>query len=670
MLSFTTSAAYSAGTSYRKTESGSGNANSNANTIDYRGPFYYGEAGGGAYYANGNGSNSGSNEIFIGVDGGKSNRGEEKGGRTFADFNFVGNGQEGYTYTASATESPDGGYTQQYGRTFSYSIIAPELDDYTESENWVYSGGVTRNNSGETLANGRTRTRDNLYDGFEVFPATGSGTRTFNTTATRQIQTTATTTYEYYPATTTDQTLYNKKGTTTTAGTITIPTTTETSWTEIAITYSTKTKTSTVASTTSEASHRSLITAHTIILLSAGEKLQTLKSSPVIATPVTGTGNWESFEGPATLTISRWPATTYQCEVMDASAELYNSNALATSSTKTNTQMQGVETTHLTRFYRTGNGLPLSSVSFVGADSKIKTTSVTYIAVSYPSPTAGTSKRAAVTQTATHNVNIGGVAFFVNGKAETTDITVQVPIFRSNNNEDSFSESGEYGDGTYGIQGNNAGGFAEEGNFFVGYGAHPFPNNGGIFVDAYLRRAYAWATVGDGTTATAVPKKSWTINGVSKVTWDAVSVSDGVATPWPSSGLDSTTATTAIWGNVYRRTTSSSNSSGVITSVKTTELEAGGNGHTMLELGGLPALPTPAYIPSPVGSVLPVFGAAHVDGNRTVIVLPAQYAGTTVNEPITYSGSTLPETYFETQGNLEIALEGQGGSVSRLQSLW
>lgn len=342
--------------------------------------------------------------------------------------------------------------------------------------------------------------------------------------------------------------------------------------------------------------------------------------------------------------------------------------------------MNGVETTNVTSYYKTTEGLPLGSTSFEGAGSIIKTTSITYVAVSSPSPTAATSQRVAVTQTATHNASIGGVAFAVNGKAETTNATVVIPVVRSANNTGSFSDSDE------GVSGGGADGFTEEGNFFVAYGVHNLPNNGGIS-DAYLRRAYAWATVGDGTSATAEPKQSWTINGVSKVTWAEVSVSDGVATPWPVFGVETTstttstaenqtastastaTATTAIWGNVYRRTSSSSNSSGVTTSVNTTELEAGGNGHTMLELGGLPPLPTPAYIPSPVGSVLPVFGAAHIDDKRTVIILPAEYANTTVTAPQTYSGSTLSETYFETK-SLQVVLEGQGGAVQRLESLW
>lgn len=683
MFSYTTSAAYSAGTSYGKTESGSGNANSKANTSEKYGPFLAEPLWGG--YANGNGSNSGSNEVFIAANGGRSNKNEGEDGQTWESFYFAGNGEQGNTNTASATESPDGGYTQQYGATHSYSYNVTE-QDYTESENWVYSGGVTRNSSGETYESGRTRTRDNKYDGSEVFPASGSGTQTFNTTATRAIQTSTTTTYEYYPAATTQTTFYNKKGTTTTAGTITFPTTTETSWTEIAITNTTKTKTSTVVTTKSEASHRSAITAHTVIHVADGETLYTLIQSPNIETPFTGTENWQSIQGPDTITISRWPCATYQCAVLDASAEPFDSNAPETSSTKTRTEMNGVETTNLTSFYKTTEGLPLGSTSFEGAGSIIKTTSETYVAVSSPSPTAATSQRVAVTQTATHNVNIGGVAFPVNGKAETANVTVVVPFVRSAKDNSPFSDTGEYGDGTYSVEGNNAGGFTEAGNFFVAYGVHNFPNNGGIS-DAYLRRTYAWATVGDGTSATAVPKKSWTINNVSKVTWEAVSVSDGVATPWPVFGVETTstttstaenqtastastaTATTAIWGNLYRRTTSSSNSSGVTSSVNTTELEAGGNGHTMLELGGLPALPTPAYIPSPVGSVLPVFGAAHVDGKRTVIIMPAEYANTTVTAPKTYSGSTLPETYFETK-SLQVVLEGQGGAVQRLESLW
>lgn len=356
--------------------------------------------------------------------------------------------------------------------------------------------------------------------------------------------------------------------------------------------------------------------------------------------------------------------------------------------------MNGVETANVTQFYKTTEGLPLGSTSFEVAGSKISTTSETYVDVSSPFPTAATSQRIAVTQTATHNVNIGGVAFPVNGKAETTNITVQVPVLRSflTNNATGFGPIVEDEEGNtqdIGYVENNAGGegWAEEGNFFVSYGVHNLPNNGGIS-DAYLRRAYAWATVGDGTSATAEPKQSWNIDGVSKVTWAAVSVSDGVATPWPAFGVETTstttstaenqtktststaTATTAIWGNVYRRKTSSSDSSGVTTSVNTTQLAAGGNGHTMLELGGLPSFPTPAYIPSPVGSVLPVFGAAHIDDERTVIILPAEYANTTISSPQTYSGSTLSETYFETKSPPQIVLEGQGGAVQHLESLW
>jgi hypothetical protein len=693
MISYTTSAVYSEGTSYRKTESGS-NSFSRAATNDYPGAAEFENGYPASFYYE---SGSGSAETIYGADGGITINGE--GGEAFEIWGHEFMPPRGDTGVNSFNfvTSPDGEIIQQYWNTVSGVGGA---DRNTRSNINITLGGFTENINGRTFNNGRTFkfSETNFTEqtkGEKNF--SNSGTQTFPTSS-RQIQTTATKTFKYYPATTSSKTLSNKKGTTTTAGTITIPTTTGTSWTEIATTNTTKTKTSTVVSTTSEASHRSVITAHTIIILSPGEKFSTLKNSPAVGTPTSGTGNWESFQGPATLTISRWPAATYQGEVLDASVELYNSDASDTSSTKTSTQMQGVETANVTAFYKTTEGLPLGSSSFEGAGSKIKTSSVTYVAVSNPPPTAGTSSRVVVTQTATYNANIGGVAFPVNGKAETTNITETVPVFRSfaTNESTVFGptvtiEEGTPGEEDYysytediGYVENNAGGnsFAEEGNFFVSYGAHPFPNNGGIS-DAYLRRAYAWATVGDGTTATAVPKKSWTINGVSKVTWEAVSVSDGVATPWPSSGVETTTitqasasttstatATTAIWGNVYRRTTSSSNSSGVTTSENATPLGAGGNGHTMLQLGGLPSLPTPSYIPNPVGSVLPVFGAAHVSDKRTVIVLPAQYANTTVDNPITYSGSTLPETYFETQGNLEIALEGQGGAVSRLQSPW
>ena len=655
MFSYTTSAAYSAGTSYRKTES-----------------HKYSETA--SYYSE---SSSGERVNYVGADGGRSNSSSGIGSE------YHENSSRGQTVTISGSTDPNGGYTNKNGYTYTFTLTAEivfgdgRVETYTESEKRENMDEVIGNFSGETQKKGSTRTQDNAYQGNSVFPASGSQTVTFNTTATRAKQTSTTTTHEYYLETTTQTTLYHKKGTTSAAGTITFPTTTETSWTEIAITDTTKTKTSTVVTTTSEVSHNSAITAHTIIHVADGETLYTLIQSPNIGTPFTGTINWESIQGPDTITISRWPCATYQCEVLDASVEIYDTDAPETPSTKTITRVNGVETTNITQFYKTTEGLPLESASFEGAGSKIETTSETYEYVASPPPTAATSERVAVTQTATHNVNIGGVAFPVNGKAETTNATVVIPVVRSANNTGSFSDSDERR-----RAGGGADGFTEEGNFFVAYGVQNFPNNGGIS-DAYLRRAYAWATVGDGTSATAEPKQSWTINGVSKVTWDAVSVSDGVATPWPVFGVETTqttqsnagttstaTATTAIWGNVYRKKTSSSNSSGVTTSVKTTQLNAGGNGHTMLELGGLPALPTPDYIPSPVGSVLPVFGAAHINDKRTVIILPAEYANTTVTAPETYGGSTLPETYFETKSPPQIVLEGQGGARQRLESLW
>lgn len=673
MFSYTTSALYSAGTSYKKTESNSGNTNSQTTNSD---EAFTGLADATFTYANGNAQNSGNAEYFIGPDGGRSGSASGSGGETFG---YV---SKGYSGSNSGSTAPDGAYTNQNGYTRTYSATGEivfgdgRVEIYTESEKIEDFRGETRNLSGVTRNAGSTRTRDNAYEGQEVFSGTGSQTETFNTT-TRAIQTSTTTTYEYLPATTKQTTLYNKKGITTTVGTITFPTTTETSWTEITITNSTKTKKSTVVTTTSESSHNSAITAHTIIHVGDGETLYTLIQSPNIGTPFTGTENWQSIQGPDTITISRWPCATYQCEVLDASVDPYDSNATDTSSTKTVTVMNGVETANVTQFYKTTEGLPLGSSSLEGAGSKIETTSITYVDVSSPPLTFATSERVAVTQTATHNVSIGGVAFPVNGKAETTNVTVVVPVVRSAKTNTEGNEGG--------VSFNDENGFGEEGNFFVSYGVHNIPNAGGIF-DAYLRRAYAWATVGDGTSATAEPKQSWNIDGVSKVTWAAVSVSDGVATPWPAFGVETTstttstaenqtastastaTATTAIWGNVYRKKTSSSNSSGVTSSVKTTQLNAAGNGHTMLELGGLPALPTPAYIPSPVGSVLPVFGAAHIDDKRTVIILPAEYANSTVTAPETFSGSTLTETYFETK-SLQIVLEGQGGAAQRLESL-
>ena len=683
MFSYTTSAAYSAGTSYRKTESDSFSFQKDGNN-DYPGVAEFENGYPARYYSR---SESGSGEIIKGADGGitHNNQGAE-GHKLWVEEN------DRFTddyHDESGTASNLGGYTQTPDGEIKGS------SRYERSDAWGLfdrnTGKATQEIAYTENINGRTQSGRNVY-------ANGNGnsysTTTSFPTSSRQIQTSTTTTYKYYPASTKQTTLYNKKGTTTTAGTITFPTTTETSWIEITITNTTKTKTSTVATTTSEASHKSIITAHTVIHVADGETLYTLIQSPNIGTPFTGTENWQSIQGPDTITISRWPCTTYQCAVLDASAEPFDSNASETSSTKTRTEMNGVETTNVTSYYKTTEGLPLKSSSFEGAGAIIKTTSETYVVVSYPAPTTATSQRVAVTQTATHNASIGGVAFPVNGKAETANVTVQIPILRSfsTNTATRFGpivedEDGYTQDIGYVENNANAQGFAEEGNFFVAYGVHNFPNNGGIS-DAYLRRAYAWATVGDGTSATAEPKQSWTIANVSKVTWEAVSVSDGVATPWPVFGVETTstttstaenqtktststaTATTAIWGNVYRRKTSSSNSSGVTTSVNTTQLDAGGNGHTMLELGGLPALPTPAYIPSPVGSVLPVFGAAHVDDKRTVIILPAEYANTTISSPETYGGSTLPETYFETKSPPQIVLEGQGGAVQRLESLW
>lgn len=647
MFSYTTSAALSGQTTYSRVES---NEESYADIT---------AAGGGG----------GGQTFMILADGGQQNdikySGSEEG-RTSYDVGFAETYRNGQTYEAGGTTNADGAYTRTWARSRSafWGYGAGFNDQsYTNEQNGTEEGG-------STSASGQNNEYvTNWLAGEGVLaepPVSNSFSGTWTVVTSQAKQTSTTTTYEYFPATTKKKTLYNKKGTTTAAGTITFPTTTETSWTEIAITNTTKTKTFTVGTTASENAHRSAITAHTIIHVAAGEILYTLKQSPNIGTPFTGTENWQSIQGPNTITISRWPCTTYQCEVLDASVDPYDSNATDTSSTKTVTVMNGVETANITQFYKTTEGLPLGSTSFEGAGSKISTTSETYVDFSSLSPSAATSQRIAVAQTATHNVNIGGVAFPVNGKAETTNVTVVVPVVRSAS-----------GDG---------GGFTEAGNFFVFYGVHNLPNNGGIS-DAYLRRAYAWATVGDGTSATADPKKSWDINGVSKVTWGEVSVSDGVATPWPAFGVETTstttstaenqtastvtaTATTAIWGNVYRRKTSSSNSSGVTSSVKTTQLAAGGNGHTMLELGGLPALPTPAYIPSPVGSVLPVFGAAHIDDERTVIILPAEYANSTVTAPETFSGSTLTETYFETKSPPQIVLEGQGGAVQHLESLW
>ena len=659
MFSYTKSAVLSNNTTYQKNASGS---NSQSNASDGATTTSEEQGGGGTtIFDNGSeiNSNSGANHFeswFAGEDyGGDTyrNGGKNAGGTT---VNVKRETSLTYSNSISIFQNYTNVRTLEYTGTESGAAFYGSTS-WSQMNVWGATG-ITRGDD------------DNTDSGTYSFSTSG----TYETSFTRQIQTSTTTTYEYYPAATTQTTFYNKKGTTTTAGTITFPTTTETSWTEIAITNSTKTKTSTVVTTTSEASHRSAITAHTVIHVAAGETLYTLNQSPNIGTPFSGTENWQSIEGPDTITISRWPCATYQCAVLDASAEPFDSNATETSSTKTITEMNGVETTNVTSFYKTTEGLPLGSTSFEGAGSIIKTTSETYVVVSYLAPTTATSQRVAVTQTATHNVSIGGVAFPVNGKAETANVIVVVPFVRSANNSGSFSDSDE------GVSGGGADGFTEAGNFFVAHGVHNFPNNGGIS-DAYLRRAYAWATVGDGTSATAEPKQSWTINGVSKVTWEAVSVSDGVATPWPVFGVETTsttqsgagttstaTATTAIWGNVYRRTSSSSNSSGVTTSVETTQLSAGGNGHTMLELGGLPALPTPAYIPSPVGSVLPVFGAAHIDDKRTVIIMPAEYANTTVTAPKTYSGSTLPETYFETK-SLQVVLEGQGGAVQRLKRL-
>jgi hypothetical protein len=252
----------------------------------------------------------------------------------------------------------------------------------------------------------------------------------------------------------------------------------------------------------------------------------------------------------------------------------------------------------------------------------------------------------------------------------------QYIILYSGTNSETYSGSSidENYNYTYNWGGGGGGGSAQEGNYWVRYQNYT-PNQAFNYNkvgqgDAYSKLFQAWGTLG-GTTAT--PQQSISVNGISSsesLTWPFVSIAAGVATPKPfvtvsqkpeTSATSSTAATKTeitkrrIWGEEFFKMTSSQNSSTGTSGSTITPIQAGGAALTsfvfdMNWYGNFPSFHNTklanGWIKPPTVFIIGGFAQT---GESTALIPAGEYANTTLAEYLTFSGSSITNSYFEIQ---------------------
>jgi hypothetical protein len=664
MIAYTITAPLVDGTSYERTESGSG-----SNSEVTSGPNYD------AYFVN---TNNGGNTYRVKADGG-----EEQ--RATGEHNMVGKADPAtlsYVKADSGTIYNDGGATTQANGVVNANGNTREVYQYG------FGGGedfVNSNSQQFHVMAYLTSAPEGGGAGYPMAGANGETTyseeRFFNTIALQT--TTKTTVTNYGKITLTTQEKLAKVGTTITqsVGTsvVTLPTTSNAkSWTENTTTNTTATEEATVVTTSRGIDSYWKKTAHTIYILGKGETTAFLKSNAALNATnggPTDTAAYDTYSGPTTFTITRAAGTTSQKPVV---ADTADTSPIWPGTIRKTRTYRSIVAENLTATYYTSWGPPfqfnlplLSSTRIIatGVSESSSTRAFNELDGSISFGTgAKTTTRSAWGETSV-TYNLAGVSY-TEGVPTYTQETYAQPIVRSGSGSGSGSYSGywsnDYGEEDTGLISSStetgANGFGEQANYFVNFQNQGRQNNGGG-ADAFYGLAYAWGTLG-GTTAE--PYQSISVDGIASsesVTWPFVSISAGVQTPMPtvtvsqkpatsetsSTAATKTEATTRrIWGEEFAKTTSSQNSSTGTSGSTITPIQAGGGAITSFQLGGARGFPVNqlagGWIPAPAMFVI---GGIAQTNDSTAIIPPGEYANSTITEPKSFSGSSIANTYFE-----------------------
>ena len=627
-------------------------------------------------------------------------------------YTYVSNADGGESYIRSYSQSDRLNITEM--RTASYtwrwetdhtSVKNVKVDTHTHSSTrsgshiGVMSATINANgyatqadeqNSGTTGASGWTK---GYMDGTKRITYTGSFGSIVTYVSKQSTQ-------EVGFNTTSSTKLYHIVGTTTAFGSHTAPTTTGTSWTEVVISYKTKTTSCKIYESTSTiVNPNRKVSNHTVFELSAGEFLFTLKGNAG-DTAVVGDGKnpiWESYAGPKTVTISELPHVKSQKELVDESVP--NNPWGATQSTTTYTGNPYIKAGTTTLYY-TG-ATDTSFQTLTSSSLKANTTEFTQetyerVYAEFETENNFPTASSKVQDNQRETIKLSNATFNENNYG-TTSTTYSLPYLRSANSA-SVSEENTVENATTNVEGGSA--WGHEGNYFLYLGFSASRNNGGA---DHWALAYnnCWGVVGDGTSATAVPKISWEANGTSIKSWDVALISKGVQTPYPAYGTEeigtltltgnytgtswvttntqswhstsftqsstADTKTTGIWGNEYREVTSSSDSSSMTISTKTFSLKAGGAPYSCIvgfETWAYTDLPS--YLQTP-NNVFVVGGAANIeDESVSALVHAGEYYDITLSSASTFKDKTMKRTTHEIKYVGEVVYGGNWYFMSAL----
>ena len=576
MIAYTITAPLANGTTYERTESGSGEDISIGSWDQTEGYTYRKNFG------------SGANTLNIGADGGETHKGKNQNSRgEVYPYPVFGGGFVDRPISQAANNSgeviyqPNGNYVRNGGGSFSRG-------GYIDSPNYITQYDDSGNNSegGHVMAF-LTAAPEGGGAGSPIQGANGTTTysqaRYFNTIALQT--TTQTTVTNNYKITTTTQEKLAKVGTTITqsVGTsvVTLPTTTNAkSWTENTTTNTTATEDATVVTTSMGIDSYWKKTAHTVYILGKGETTAFLKSNAALNATnggPTDTAAYDTYSGPTTFTITRVAGTTSQKPVVaDTATDIGFEAGEGSGTTVTNRWIVGANSEGVYYYPGYPHHLPLSSTNITiqtGVTESSETQDGYKDGTGQWGANAKTTTRSAWGQTSA-TYSLAGVSY-TEGIPTYTQETYAQPIVRSGSG--SYKNDGptldEDGNEVTGItfSGAGANGFGEQANYFVNFQNQGRQNNGGG-ADAFYGLAYAWGTLG-GTTAE--PYQSISVNGIDSsesVTWPFVSISAGVQTPKPFvtvSQIPSTSATSStaatkteittrrIWGEEFFKLTSS-----------------------------------------------------------------------------------------------------------------
>ena len=590
-------------------------------------------------------------------------------GRTYvvnADGNYTRNEEESASYYSSWRRSPNdfiGFY--YYSRTQKTDAFGGP-DGWTSSRNygWTYTRGGGYASDGPNQSpqpqQGDSASESGSFGSIVTYVSKQSTQEVgFNTTSSTK--------------------LYHIVGTTTTSGSQTVPTTTGTSWTEVVISETTKTTSCKIYESTSTiVSPNRKVSNHTVFELSAGEFLFTLKGNAG-DTAVVGDGEnpiWESYAGPKTVTISELPYSSWVKSVLDESVSFSQPSSTTSSTTYPNDPYIKAGTTTLYYNGATDTSFQTLTSSSLEANTTEFTQNTHSAQINEYGQDDSPSSSVAIQASERTTIKLSNATFNEKNYG-TTSTSVGLPFLKSGSTKwtDFNEESAQVGGGESG--------YNEEGNYFRYLGFSASRNNGGA---DHWALAYnnCWGVVGDGTSATAVPKISWEANGTSIKSWDVALISKGVQTPYPAYGTEgigtrtitdavptttdySQTKTTGIWGNEYREVTSSADSSSMTISTETFSLKAGGAPYScIVGFETWAYIDLPSYLQTP-DNVFVVGGAANIeDESVSALVHAGEYYDITLSSASTFKDKTMKRTTHEIKYVGEVVYGGNWYFMSAL----